>query len=148
MEVNCYNTECMYLTVFNTCGNNYISIDDEGSCYSFKHYNEDKEYQEPYYIAVKMKNGEAGRALKRGKKIEINGYTFFTSSNYKLLGEQSSITEERTGYMCGSIARVKANFEKFKMLESKEPSCASLPFCEYDENVNGYIQAKEGTGNG
>ena len=148
MQVNCYNTDCMYLTVFNTCGNNYISLDDEGVCDSFLHYITDKEYQEKYFIAVKTANGKKGKALKHGKKLEIFGYTFFTSDNYKLLGEQSRVTEERTGFLCGSIAQLKAHFEKFKMLESKEPSCSSYPLCEYNENIGKYIPQEEGAGNG
>lgn len=148
MQVNCTNTNCRHLTVFNTCGNSSISLNCGGLCRSFENYGLTEKYQEPYYIAVKMKNGEIGRALKFGRKLKIFGYTFFTGDNYKLAGDQSSITEERTGMYIDSIAQFKANFAVFKILESKQPSCSAYPLCKYDNKVNGYIPKEEGAGNG
>lgn len=148
MQVHCENTDCKHLNASYLCTRNSVYIDEDGECIDFEHFADCKEYSEPYYIAVKMKNGNSGKALKYGKKIEINGYTFFTRSNYKVFGELCKITEERTGALCGSIRQLKDIFEKFKELESKAPSCASFPLCEYDENIKGYIPKEEGAGNG
>lgn len=148
MQVNCTNTKCTYLTVFNTCAKSNISLNYAGVCCSFTHYITTQKYQVPYYVAVKMANGEIGRALKFGRKLEIFGYTFFTSDNYKLAGEQSRITEERTGMMFDTITEFKLNFAAFKTLESEKPACSSYPLCEYDKEINGYIPTEEGAGNG
>ena len=149
MQVHCEKTDCQFLNASYMCTKNTLWLDDEGACIFFEHFNKLKEYQEPHYIAVHMKkNRERGKALKYGKKIEINGYTFFTRDNYKVFGEECEITEERTGVLCGSIRQLKGMFEKFKELESKVPACASFPLCEYDENIKGYIPKEEGAGNG
>lgn len=148
MQVNCTNTKCKHLTVFNTCGKNEISLNDGGICCSFAHYATDSRYQEPYYIAVKTPNGEIGRVLKHGRKLKIFGYTFFTGDNYRLKGGQSSITEERTGMFIDSIEQFKSNFAAFKLIESEMPSCSSYPLYEYDNTFNVYRPKKEGAGNG
>lgn len=147
MQVNCTNTKCTHLTVFNTCGKDEISLDCAGTCRSFKHYSMTEKYQEPYYTALKMPNGEIGRVLKFGRKLKIFGYTFFTEDNYKLAGDQCSITEERTGMRIDSIAQFKANFMTFKLIELQQPSCSSYPLYEYDNTFNVYRPKKEGSGN-
>lgn len=147
MQVNCTNTKCEHLTVFNTCGKSEISLDCAGTCRSFKHYSMSTGYQEPYYAVVKMANGEVGRVRKFGRKLEIFGYTFFTNDNYKLCGDQSGITEARTGCYIDTIAQFKANFAAFKLVESKLPSCDTYPLCEYNKDINGYIPKEEGAGN-
>ena len=144
MQVNCTNIKCAHLTVFNTCGKCDISLNYAGVCCSFTHYITTQKYQEPYYVAVKMANGKIGRALKFGRKLEIFGYTFFTSDNYKLAGDRSLITEERTGMSFDTITEFKLNYAAFKALESEKPACSSYPLCEYDENIKGYIPKEEG----
>ena len=148
MQVHCENTDCKHLNASYLCTRNSVYIDEDGECIDFEHFNTLKEYKEPHYIAVFTADNKKGKALKYGKKIEINGYTFFTRDNYKVFGELSEITEERTGVLCGTIQQVKGMFEKFKEIESKVASCASFPLCEYDEDIKGYIPKKEGAGNG
>lgn len=135
------------------CDREAIFIGDyEPPCSSYFSYLDTDEYQTEYYIAVKMENGKRGKgirngkAIKKGKQIEYNGYTFFTSDRTDV-DEDFGITEKRTGYHCGTFKTLKDHWELFLKTQSLVPNVEDYPLCEYNEK-SGQYEPKEGVNNG
>ena len=130
----------------------YSNIYDEPPCSSYSSYLDTPEYQTEYYIAVKMEKGKrgkatkCGKAIKKGKQIEYNGYTFFTSDKTND-DDDFEVTEKRTGYQCGIFKKLKDNWELFLKTQSIVPNVEDYPLCEYNEKSRQY-EPKEGVNNG
>lgn len=142
-EVLCYESFCRWNNN-GTCGNACIAIDDEG-CQDYESYLDTEEYQNTYYIRVLASDGKQAKAIKKGKRIEYNGYVFFTDGCTNL-GDDVHVTEERTGLDCGRLSALQSSsdrWEKFVAAASKESNCADLPLVEYDENTREYQYVRE-----
>lgn len=63
------------------CDNDTVYIDDTGNCEDFAEFYRTAEYLQPYYIAVKSADGRLGKTKKQGKKIEYQGYSFYTNES-------------------------------------------------------------------
>lgn len=137
MEVYCNNISCLFCDG-EKCTSESIHLDDDLQCIVYESIFNSKEYLNEYYIAVKMKSGKPGRAVRYGARLEYNGYTFFTEDNYKILGDESRITEERTGLNM-SLGVVKHNFDFFDNEIRKKKSCSEFPLCVWNESERAFV---------
>ena len=149
MIVRCDSTDC----IFNKdrhCDNNIISLCDL-ECEDYENILDTDEYQEVYYTSNKRREGkdnipdEYFRLEKKGKKVEWNGYTFFTGEDIRdgLYGRW--FTEKRTGYGL-SLYTIKTSgdeFEKFQRVLKEAPDVMTLPLYEYKPG-EGYVKVPEG----
>jgi len=120
-----------------------VEIDDDNTCSTFEDYTQDKAYQDKYYIAIKMFDGKAARALKKGKKIIINGVNFFTDCPPLADDSSTYITHELSGLACGTIEHIKKHWDYFKENQANLQDVATLPLAEYDEKQRKYVYKKE-----
>ena len=141
MEVFCNNIACIH-SDGEKCTCKSIFLDDDLQCVDFEDFSCTKEYQNEYYIAVKTKSGTPGRAIKRGARLEYNGYTFFTTENYKILGDETSVTEERTGYLV-RLGSAKEKFDFFDSEIKKIRSCIEYPLCKWSDLNHEYVMKDE-----
>lgn len=151
-KVFCEFYDCMY-NKSGLCDKETICIGCyEPPCSSYFSYLNTPEYQTEYYIAVKIKKGKRGKvigngkAIKKGKRIEYNGYTFFTSDKTND-DDDFEITEKRTGYFCGTFKMLKDRWESFLKILPDIPNVEDYPLCEFNEKSMQY-EPKEGVNNG
>ena len=87
LTVGCYNTDCIHNNNGLCNFDGYINVGDEYSngCDEYSSYLTTPKYQEQYFVARKKADGlPQHRVEERGRKIEYNGYTFYTQSyNYQ-----------------------------------------------------------------
>lgn len=141
-DVGCWLSECKWCKN-GWCQRGSITIAENLECEDFVHYADSKEYDEKHYIAVKVE-GEAAKAIKYGKKFEINGITFYTRDRTDYDGYR--LTHGRTGYDVGTKERLMSCWDKFLEYEKAIPDVETLPLAE--ENADGnYELVKEGDNN-
>lgn len=138
----CYMENCKYLKD-NECKAEMVEIDDDCTCSTFEEYTQDEAYQDKYYIAVKACDGKAARALRKGKKIIVNGVAFFTDSPPLADDSTTYITHELSGLACGTIETVKKYWDYFAKECANLQDVAALPFVEYDEKQRKYVYTQE-----
>lgn len=138
----CYMENCKYLKC-NECMADMVEIDDDNTCATFEDYTQDKAYQDKYYIAIKMFDGKAARALKKGKKIIINGVNFFTDCPPLADDNSTYITHELSGLACGTIELIKKHWEDFIKEIPNVQKVSTLPIAEYDEKQRKYVYKNE-----
>ena len=103
MIVGCWLSECKW-NQNGWCQRGSITIDELKECEDFE------DYQDSYtdsFWKVLIKDGEPRRRLvKKGKKIEYNGYVFYTEE--KITDDENyCLTEERTGIGVGEFGKLK-----------------------------------------
>ena len=103
MIVSCWLSECKWCED-GWCQRGSITIDELKECEDFE------DYQDSYtdsFWKVMTKDGKCFRRLvDNGKKIEYNGYVFYTEE--QITDDESyRLTEERTGVDAGEFRRLK-----------------------------------------
>ena len=138
----CYNEHCIHCKNDN-CIANVVEVNEDGECDTFENYLDTEEYRQKFYIAVKTENGICAKAVKYGKKLDINGVTFYTQSPPNESEEYIRITHGRTGYRCLTVSAVKAKFDLFIKRQEQVQSVHELPLAEYDARNREYYLVNE-----
>lgn len=133
-NVGCWLSECTWCKN-GWCQRNMITIGEDFECEDFKNYRDS--YTDSYWKAF-CKDGKPFRRLeKRGKKIEYNGYVFYTDDKITD-DEEYFLTEERTGVGVCTFRRLKGQhlWDKFVEKVGTYPDVSTFPI-EESEDENG-----------
>lgn len=103
MLVGCWNDDCR-CNIGGWCDRNRITISETLECEDFDDYR--KYYTDHFWKACEKGDKKFRRLCKEGKKIEYNGYAFYTEDKIDKT-EEYNLTEERTGVFAGTLARLK-----------------------------------------
>ena len=97
-EVECYYSNCISWRKANGCADNSLLIIGDEGCENFVSYKAREDYQTEYWIACldKETDTKCRRKLK-GKRVEIEGFVFFTEDNIEEGYYECEFTEEKTG---------------------------------------------------
>ena len=122
-SVGCWLSECKWCE-HGWCQCGAITIGEDKECENFEHYKDD--YNDSFWKAC-LDEGKAVRKLCcHGKKIEYNGYTFYTTDKITD-DEEYDLTEERTGLSAGYFSRLKNRWDMFLERVGTYPDVLSLP---------------------
>lgn len=130
-SVGCWLSECKWCE-HGWCQCGAITIGEDKECENFEHYKDD--YNDSFWKAC-LDEGKAVRKLCcHGKKIEYNGYTFYTEDKI-CTGDYYCLTEERTGVNAGEFYKLKDQhrWELFLERVGTYPDVLSLPIKERSE---------------
>ena len=108
-------------------------------CRDLDPYYNSAEYGEKYYKCVKTKNGELGKCVSYGKRIEYRGRVFYTFDRITDYGEYR-LTDAETGYYVCMHNQLEQRFDAICEKAKSIPNVESLPLAEWDNG--GYILAK------
>lgn len=125
--INCFVYDCKYCDDVNICQAGEIAINELFECDTCVNYKTLPEYQEEYFIAVECADGKRGKSVKCGKKIILNGEEFYTCSHPLANDSGTKLTHARTGYLCGSVQRLKDNWDWFMEKQKPIPDVTELP---------------------
>lgn len=147
-DIYCFNEQCRFHDRFDRCRAESVVI-YAGECDTFEDYMDTAEYSEKYYICVAIENGGRkkvqAKAVKHGKRLEINNHVFYTDSPPDLDEHRIYLTHGRTGRSCGTVAYIKDRFEDFLRIEEKTryKDVSSLPLAEFDDKERRYFLVDE-----
>lgn len=114
MMVGCWLSECEFCEN-GWCRRNMITVGEDKECEDFEDYRDS--YNDAYWKAC-CKDGKKYRRLeKRGKKIEYNGYVFYTDDKITN-DEEYYLTEERTGLGTYTFRKLKEQHVWDKFIET------------------------------
>ena len=144
MLVFCNNDDCIHEKC-GQCTKEAVMIGEiyDGGCGDFYHYIDTDEYDNIYYKAVKTKDCKHAKTkVYRGKRIEYNGYVFYTEG--RVIDDRFYVTEARTGYFIGEFSSLKSpsRWELFVKREKEIPNVETLPLAEW--NDGGYEIIEKG----
>lgn len=124
-NVGCWLSECKYCED-GWCTRGMITIGEDQECEDFMHFRD--EYKHEYWIAVKPygKDEISRRLIKKGERIEHNGYVFYTEDKIDREGTYR-LTEERTGYSVGEYRTIEDRWAKFVEIEATLPDVLTYP---------------------
>ena len=115
MKIICHNDKCAYYQRGDRCSKSIVHISEGGECDDGYNYLALAEYQEYYWKAIQFETKDGKEIIGRlgvyGKKIEINGYEFFTDSPPTSDEDHTRITHARTGYFVGTVSSVKKGWD-------------------------------------
>lgn len=131
-SVGCWNTDCDW-NKYGWCQRSMISISETLECEDFEDYR--KSYTDQFWKACRDGEKKRRRLCKNGKKVEYNGYVFYTEDKIDET-EVYELTEERTGIFICSMARLKEprRWETFISRIGTYPDVLTLPVEERSEN--------------
>lgn len=130
MMVSCWMTECEWNTA-GWCQRGSITIDELKECEDFKDYTDS--YEDHFWQACLEDGKPHRRFVDTGRKIEYNGYTFYTTS--KITNDESyRVTEGRTGLDCGEFRKLKEQnrWESFVKRVGTFPDVSTYPIKEQE----------------
>lgn len=146
----CYKNNCSYCDSNFRCLADDVEINEGGECDTFEDYLTLTEYRDEYFIRVKVGDGKQhAKAIKRGKRLDVNGVAFYTNSSPRESEEKTFVTHGRTGYYCASLAWVKQHFDEFLKMQESISDVDTLPLAEPDDMGRGYhLVDEQDTGKG
>lgn len=103
MIVGCWLSECKWCRN-GWCQRGSITIDELKECEDFEDYRDS--YTDSFWKAFIDDGKPFRRLVDNGKKIEYNGYVFYTDDRITD-DENYNLTEERTGLNVGDFRRLK-----------------------------------------
>ena len=127
-SVNCWADDCKWCEN-GWCHRGSITIDELKECEDFEDYQDS--YTDSFWKAI-VKDGKPFRRLvEKGKKIEYNGYVFYTEEKITD-AEAYLLTEERTGVSVGEFMRIKdqRRWESFLERVGTYPDVSTYPIEE------------------
>lgn len=147
--IDCENLDCIHckLTGCDLANVTISHIYDYG-CSEYESYLDTPEYQNEFFKAVKACDGKPAKAKAKGKKIESDGYIFYTEDMCDDTDDYITVTEERTGCNCGYLHDLRnkpGRWERFEQLYPNTPSCADLPLVVYNEKTHKYEYVEKQT---
>lgn len=125
MNVGCWLLKCKW-NENGWCNRGSITIDELKECEDYEDYQDS--YTDSFWKAF-IENGEPYRKLvENGKKIEYNGYVFYTEQKITDY-ETYCLTEERTGLGVGEFGRLKvqSRWDKFLEMVGTYPDVSTYP---------------------
>lgn len=124
-SVGCWVDECKWCKS-GWCHRGAITISEDLECEDFENYRDS--YTDAYWKALHKDGKKFRRLEKYGKKIEYNGYVFYTDNKITEDGEYY-LTEERTGYGVGTFKQLKEQRRWDAFVEGYEtyPDVLTLP---------------------
>lgn len=132
-DVGCWLSECKWCKN-GWCERGSITIAENLECEDFEYYC--VSYTDSFWKACRGKDGKGFRKfVKNGKKIEYNGYVFYTDE--KITDDECYfITEERTGIGIGEFRKLKEQrrWEMFVERVGTFPDVSTYPAEEGDNN--------------
>lgn len=145
MMVFCTNHDCIH-EKNGECTKEIITVSDlyDEGCEEFEHYFDTEEYNNRYYKAVRTKDGKTAKSkVWRGKRIEYNGYVFFTDER-ATEDRDFFVTEARMGMSAGGFDKLKepSRWKIFVEREKSFPDVETLPLAEW--NDGGYEIVEKG----
>lgn len=131
-NVGCWLSECEWCSN-GWCQRKMITIGEDLECEDFKHYRDS--YTDSYWKACSKDGKKFRRLEKRGKKIEYNGYVFYTDDRIDE-GGNYCLTEERTGLaLCDFVVlKEQRRWEMFVERIGTYPDVSTYPIEERSEN--------------
>lgn len=103
MIVGCWLSECKWCRN-GWCHRDTITIDELKECEDFEDYRDT--YTDSFWKAIIDDGKPFRRLVNKGKKIEYNGYVFYTEDRITD-DENYDLTEERTGIGVSDFRRLK-----------------------------------------
>ena len=129
-SVNCWCNDCRW-EQNGWCNRGAITISEDYECECYESYLE--EYKEAFYKACVDKDGEKVRKfVANGKKIEYNGYVFYTEDKITDSGNYF-LTEARTGIGICKFYELEKRWEKFLERIGGYPDVTTLPIKESED---------------
>lgn len=128
MIVSCWLSECKW-NQNGWCRRESTTIDELKECEDFEDYQD--AYTDSFWKAI-IEDGQPMRKLvDNGKKIEYNGYVFYTEEKIAE-DENYRLTEERTGLDVGEFRRLKEQrrWELFVERIGTFPDVSTFPIKE------------------
>ena len=128
MIVSCWLSECKWNNN-GWCHRGSITIDELKECEDFEDYQDS--YADSFWKTI-IEDGKLMRKLvDNGKKIEYNGYVFYTEEKITE-DENCSLTEERTGVGVGEFRRLKeqSRWKLFLERVGTYPDVSTYPIVE------------------
>lgn len=124
--VGCWLSECIYCQ-HGWCNRGGIVIGEDRECQNFTHYIDT--YTDSFWICCLSDGKKYRRLCKKGKKIEYNGYTFYT--NEKITDDGYYwLTEARTGIAVCCYNQLEQRWDKFVSKIGDYPDVTDLPLEE------------------
>lgn len=128
-SVSCWADMCKYCNN-GWCNKGSIVISEDYECEDFEIYN--YSYNDSYWIAC-LNGGEAQRKfVEKGKKIEYNGFVFYTKDKITERGDYS-LTEARTGIGICKFNELGKRWDKFIERVGTYPDVMTLPIFESED---------------
>lgn len=122
-SVSCWADNCKWCN-HGWCNKGSISISEDYECEDFELYS--YSYTDSYWIA-KINDGVVQRKLiQRGKKIEYNGFVFYTKDKITDSGDYW-LTEARTGMGVCRYNELEKRWDKFIEMVGDYPDVMTLP---------------------
>lgn len=123
-SVICFCDDCKWCADNGECQRGVITINEAWECDCYENYIDD--YNEPFYKAC-LEDGEKCRKLtKFGKKIEYNGYVFYTEDKITDSGNYL-LTEARTGILVCRFCELEKRWDKFLEKVADYPDVSTYP---------------------
>ncbi len=136
-SVFCENIKCIYCDQKNwECSREIIRV---GECYpdgceDFISYTDTAEYRESYFACIR-EGGFTAKAEKRGKLIRIAELCFYTSDRIRT-DLECYLTEEKTGYMVGTLRELVENPDRLEQIREKVkelPDVKTFPLAVWEK---------------
>lgn len=128
-SVACWADNCKWMAC-GWCKKGSINISEDYECEDFELYS--YSYTDSYWIAC-LNGGEAQRKfVKKGKKIEYNGFVFYTKDKITKIGDYW-LTEARTGMGICRYNELEERWDKFLERVDNYPDVMSLPIYESED---------------
>lgn len=142
-RVYCTLTECVHNDGC-MCERDVISIGEDYvmGCDDYEDYLDSEDYQTEFFIRVMAADKKIARAKRKGKRIEYNGYVFYTEDKES---PEMSVTEEMTGLRIGRFRMLKdaKNWNLFvENIPTFEP-VTELPMTMYNHDTRQYEYVKK-----
>ena len=128
MMVGCWSDECKW-NKHGWCHKDIITIGEDRDCEDFEDYQDS--YSDSFWKALIHDGKPYQKLVENGKKIEYNGYVFYTES--KITDDESyRLTEERTGLDVGEFRKLKESrrWEHFTERVGTFPDVSTYPIEE------------------
>lgn len=131
-SVGCWLTECKH-NENGWCGKSIITIGEDKECEDFEHFCED--YHDSFWKACHTKEkGTFRKFIKNGKKIEYNGYVFYTEDKITDSGNYF-LTEARTGIGVCRFCELEKRWDKFLEMVADYPDASTYPIKESEDET-------------
>lgn len=128
-SVSCWADNCKWMSC-GWCTKGCISISEDCECEDFEIYS--YSYTDSYWIAC-LNGGEPQRKfIKKGKKIEYNGFVFYTKDKITEIGDYW-LTEARTGMGVCRYNELEERWDKFLEKVDAYPDVMNLPIYESED---------------
>ena len=140
MIVGCWLSECKWCEN-GWCQRGSITIDEFKECEDFEDFRDS--YTDPFWKAFERDGKPYRRLVENGKKIEYNGYVFYTE-NRITDDENYNLTEERTGLFAGDFKKLKEQrrWEFFVERIGTYPDVSTYPIKDTAELKKKYTEGE------